>query len=48
MDNISLDDQEERRFGLPTLSISGPSPPEDDDEQRHEVMVEDEMERFLK
>lgn len=29
VDNISL---EEKHFGLPTLSISGPSPPEADEE----------------
>lgn len=28
VDNISLDEQ---HFGLPMLSVSGPSPPEDDD-----------------
>ncbi|CAH0555944.1 unnamed protein product [Brassicogethes aeneus] len=38
VDNISLD---EKHFGLPTLSISGPSPPEDEE-------YIDETERFLK
>ncbi|XP_044271378.1 uncharacterized protein LOC123015612 isoform X2 [Tribolium madens] len=39
VDNISL---EENHFGLPTLSVSGPSPPEDDD--RDDIQ---ETQRFL-
>ncbi|XP_045473395.1 fibronectin type III domain-containing protein 5 isoform X1 [Harmonia axyridis] len=34
VDNISL---EEKHFGLPTLSVSGPSPPEDDDAEIEET-----------
>lgn len=33
VDNISL---EEKHFGLPTLSISGPSPPENNEEDEEE------------
>ncbi|XP_049823655.1 uncharacterized protein LOC109601405 isoform X2 [Aethina tumida] len=39
VDNISLDEQ---HFGLPTLSVSGPSPPEEDERDIEET------ERFLK
>lgn len=34
VDNISLED---KHFGLPTLSVSGPSPPEDDDIEMEET-----------
>jgi hypothetical protein len=40
VDNISL---EENHFGLPTLSVSGPSPPEDEDRDD----IEEETQRFL-
>lgn len=45
VDNISLDNQELNHFGLPILSISGPSPPEDEEIRQQE---EEEMEKFLK
>ncbi|XP_060529733.1 fibronectin type III domain-containing protein 4 isoform X2 [Cylas formicarius] len=41
VDNISLED---KHFGLPTLSISGPSPPEDDET---EIVESPETQRFL-
>lgn len=49
VDNISL---EEQHFGLPTLSVSGPSPPEDVNRgeevpEEEEDEAEEETERFL-
>ncbi|XP_065173372.1 uncharacterized protein [Atheta coriaria] len=43
VDNISLDEQQ-KHFGLPTLSISGPSPPEDEED----IAIADETDRFIK
>lgn len=41
VDNLSLNDaDDERHFGLPMLAVSGPSPPEEDDET--------EVDKFIK
>lgn len=42
VDNISLDEAN-NHFGLPTLSVSGPSPPDEEDRQE-----EAETDKFLK
>lgn len=39
VDNISL---EEQRYGLPQLSVSGPSPPEDDERDFEREIAETE------
>ncbi|KAF5286104.1 hypothetical protein FQR65_LT12944 [Abscondita terminalis] len=38
VDNISL--EEERHFGLPTLSVSGPSPPADEEPSETERFIQ--------
>ncbi|GJQ71437.1 hypothetical protein Trydic_g11162 [Trypoxylus dichotomus] len=43
VDNLSLNDvEDEQHFGLPMLAVSGPSPPEDEDETEVDKFIKQE------